>query len=393
MSEKKGVKESFLPFSRPTIGQAEIDEVVDSLRSGWITTGPKVARLEEEFSRWSGGQEAIAVNSATAGLHLALKTLDLKPGDEVITTSITWPSTVNNIEICGARPVFADVDRDTLQIDPSDIERKISRHTRAVMPVHFAGAPCDLDSIRDLCREHGLSLIEDAAHAIGTQYKGRLIGSDSEVAVFSFHPIKNITTGEGGMVLCNDAERAARMRRLRFHGISRDAWKRYSKGGVPQYEVFEPGFKYNMLDIQAAIGLHQFSRLDEFNNRRKELAVNYHRLLADIPEIMPLGSVPWQHRHAWHLYVVRLDVDALTIGRDDFLLALQQENIGTGLHFPAIHLQRYYRDKYGYAPGFLPNAEWNSERLFSLPLYPLLQEKDQAQVAKALKRVIARHKR
>ena len=333
MTDNIPVRSVFLPFSRPTIGQAEIDEVADSLRSGWLTTGPKVVRFENEFLQWIGNKEAIAVNSATAGLHLAVAILDLAPGDEVITTSITWPSTVNNIELCGARPVFADVDLETLQINPAGVERHLSSRTRAVIPVHFAGAPCDLDPIKEICRAKGLSLIEDAAHAVGTVYRGRLVGSDSEFAVFSFHPIKNMTTGEGGMILCNDQERAKRMRRLRFHGISRDAWKRYSKGGVPQYEVEEPGYKYNMLDLQAAIGIHQLARLQEFNQRRAELAENYHRLLAEIPEIRPLGQVPYPHHHAWHLYVVRLEIEALTIDRDQFLAALQDENIGTGLHF------------------------------------------------------------
>ncbi len=393
MSKNIRVRNTFLPFSRPTIGQAEIDEVVDSLHSGWLTTGPKVVRFEREFSRWSGGQEAIAVNSATAGLHVAVLTLDLAPGDEVITSPITWPSTVNNIEVCGARPVFADVDRETLEIDPAEVERHLSPRTRAIIPVHLAGAPCDLDPIREVCRARNLKLIEDAAHALGTWYKDRLIGSDSELAVFSFHPIKNITTGEGGMILCSDPERAKRMRRLCFHGISRDAWKRYSRGGVPQYEVREPGFKYNMLDLEAAIGLHQFEQLEKFNSRRAELARNYDHLLADIPEIRPLGIPSYPHRHAWHLYIVRLEIEALTIDRDRFLLALRDENIGTGLHFPAVHLQRFYREKYGYRPGMLPNAEWNSERLFSLPLYPLLEERDQEDVVEALRKTIKRYRR
>ncbi|NDY42940.1 aminotransferase class I/II-fold pyridoxal phosphate-dependent enzyme [Dissulfurirhabdus thermomarina] len=387
------VRETFLPFSRPTIGQAEIDEVVDSLRSGWITTGPKVAALEKAFSDWSGGREAVAVNSATAGLHILLCTLDLAPGDEVITTPITWPSTVNNIEILGARPVFADVDRETLQIDPAEVERRLSPRTRAVIPVHFAGAPADLDALRALCEPRGIPVLEDAAHAVGTRYKGRLVGAEGEAAVFSFHPIKNMTTGEGGMVLCADPERAARMRRLRFHGISRDAWRRYAKGGVPQYEVEEPGFKYNMLDIQAAIGLHQFARLEEFNRRRAELAARYHELLAGIPEVRPLGGVPYPHVHAWHLYVVRLELEALAVDRDRFIAELQAENIGIGLHFPAVHLQKYYRERYGFRPGDLPRAEWNGERLFSLPLYPLLEEADQADVAAALERLVRRFRR
>ncbi len=384
-----GKRRDFLPFCRPTIEQDEIDEVVDSLRSGWITTGPKTAQLEERFHGWSGGQEAIAVNSATSGLHLALLTLDLEPGDEVITTPITWPSTVNNIEICGARTVFADVERDTLQIVPEAVAAAVSDRTRAVIPVHFAGAPCDLEPLREICKRYGLSLIEDAAHAVGTEYRGRLVGSDSEVAVFSFHPIKNMTTGEGGMILCRDSTRAGRMRRLRFHGISRDAWKRYAKGGVPQYQVIEPGYKYNMLDLQAAIGLHQFEKLDAFNSRRRRLAENYFRLLEDIPEIMPLEPPAYDHLHAWHLFVVRVDTERLGISRDEFILRLQEENIGIGLHFPAVHLQKYYREKYGFRRGMFPMAEWNSDRLFSLPLYPLLTREDQEDVAAALKRVIS----
>jgi len=305
------VRRPFLPFCRPTIEEEEIGEVVDSLESGWITTGPKVARFEEAFREWSGGQEAIAVNSATAGLHLALATLDLNPGDEVITTPITWPSTANNIEITGAKTVFADVDKDTLQISPDEIARNITDRTRAVIPVHFAGAPCDLGPIRRICDSQDLELIEDAAHAAGTRYKGTLVGSDSKIAVFSIHPIKSMTTGEGGMILCNDRTRAERMRRLRFHGISRDVWRRYARGGTPQYEVIEPGYKYNMLDIQAAIGIHQFRKLERFNRRRRGLAENYLRLLEDIPELLPLSPPMYDHCHAWHLFVVRLDIDRL----------------------------------------------------------------------------------
>ena len=388
--DKSPARQEFLPFSRPTISDREIDEVVDSLKSGWLTTGPKVARFEQAFSEWSGGAEAISVNSATAGLHLVLACLDLKPGDEIITTPITWPSTVNNIELCGATPVFADVNRDTLQIDTDAVAEAITPRTKAIIPVHFAGAPCDLDSLHVLCHRHGIHLIEDAAHATGTAYRGKLIGADSEAAIFSFHPIKNITTGEGGMVLTNNSQWAARMRRLRFHGISRDAWKRYAKGGIPQYEVEEPGYKYNMLDIQAAIGIHQFDWLEKFNRIRRELARNYNSLLAYIPEIMPVSEVPWPHIHAWHLYIVRLDIDSLKVSRDEFIAAMQEENIGVGLHFPAVHLQKYYREKYGFSRGYLPNAEWNSDRLFSLPLYPMLTAMDQADVLNAIKKLIGR---
>jgi len=387
-------RDTFLPFSRPTIGQQEIDEVVDCLRTGWLTTGPKVIKLEELFVEYSGGkQEAIALNSATAGLHLALVTLDIKPGDEIITTPITWPSTVNVIEHCGAKPIFADVNKDTLQIDPYSIEERISSRTKAIIPVHFAGAPCDLDPIREIAKQHNISVIEDAAHAVGTRYKGQVIGSESEIAVFSFHPIKNMTTGEGGMILCNNHERAQRLKMLRFHGISRDAWKRYAKGGIPQYEVYEPGFKYNMLDIQAAIGIHQFQKLSYFNHRRYTLAMNYLHLLRNVHEIMPLAEMPYEHTHVWHLFVVRLDIDSLTVSRDEFIMALQELNIGIGLHFPAIHLQHYYKNKYGFKTGDLPNAEWNSQRLFSLPLYPALSEADQEYVVDALKYLIERLKK
>ena len=384
------VRSEFLPFSRPTISDREIDEVVDSLRSGWITTGPKVARFEEALSDWAGGAEAITVNSATAGLHLALECLDLRPGDEIITTPITWPSTVNNIVHAGAVPVFADVEKDTLQIDAEQVSRKITSRTRAIIPVHFAGAPADLDPLEALCKNHDIHLIEDAAHAAGASYKGRLVGSGSEAAVFSFHPIKNITTGEGGVILTRNVEWAKRMRRLRFHGISRDAWKRYAQGGIPQYEVEEPGYKYNMLDIQAAIGIHQLARLDRFNRIRRELAENYNRLLEGLPEIIPLSPPAWPHEHAWHLYIVRLDIDSLQVNRDTFIAALQAENIGVGLHFPAVHTQKFYRDKYGFDLGMLPAAEWNSDRLFSLPLYPLLTHSDQADVVAALEKLLVR---
>ncbi len=393
MSVSRPVRDTFLPFSRPTIGGEEIEEVCDSLRSGWLTSGPKVLKFENMFKDWSGNKHAVAVNSATAGLHVALSTLDLMPGDEVITTPITWPSTVNNIVICGGIPVFADVDRDTMQINPEQVEKKISRRTRAIIPVHFAGAPCDLKPLREMCDYYGIKLIQDAAHALGTRYRGELIGSHGDLAVFSFHPIKNITTGEGGMILCADDEEAERMRRLRFHGISRDAWKRYSKGGPPQYEVEEPGFKYNMLDIQAAIGIHQFKKLKEFNNARKHLAENYRSLLAEVPEVLPLADVPYPHEHAWHLFVVRLKIEALRVDRDRFLVELQKENIGVGLHFPAVHLQKFYRKKYGYGKGDYPEAEWNSERIFSLPLYPLLTEQDQGDVVMALTKLIKRFKR
>jgi len=386
-------RDAFLPFSRPTIEDDEVAEVVDSLRTGWITTGPKVARFEELFRQRLGMAHAIAVNSATAGLHLAVAALDLRPGDEVIVPPITWAATANVVELCGGRTTFADVDPDTLCLDPEDAARRITARTRAVIPVHYAGQPADLAPLRRLAETHGLALIEDAAHALGTAYRGAEIGASGNPVVFSFHPIKNITTGEGGMILCRDEALADRLRRLRFHGVSKDAWKRYHRGGVPQYDVIEPGYKYNMLDLQAAIGLRQMPKLERFNARRRQLAERYTRLLADLPEIAPLGIVRYPAVHAWHLYVVRLDLSALDIDRNEFMLALQEENIGTGLHFPALHLSQYYRGKYGHTPGQLPHAESAGERILSLPLYPLLSEDDQDDVVEALKRVVAAHRR
>jgi UDP-4-amino-4-deoxy-L-arabinose-oxoglutarate aminotransferase len=383
----------FLPFSRPTIGSEEEAEVLATLRSGWITSGPRVQRFEALFRERLGVEQAVAVNSATAGLHLAVAALDLGPEDEVIVPSITWASTANVVELCGARVVFADVDPGTLCIDPEDVRRRIGPRTRAIVPVHFAGQPADLSRLRELAREAGAVLIEDAAHALGTRYGEEEIGSQAEVAVFSFHPIKNITTGEGGMVVCRDEELARRMRVLRFHGVSKDAWSRYHHGGAPRYEVVEPGWKYNMLDLQAALGLVQMRRLDDFNARRAELAETYHSLLAGLPQIRPLERVAYPATHAWHLFVVRLDLESSALSRDELLGALEQENIGTGLHFPALHLQAYYREKYRYREGSLPASEAASESIFSLPLYPLLEESDQQDVVDALGRVLETRQR
>lgn len=387
-------REDFLPFSRPTLGEEEIAEVVDSLRSGWITTGPKVARFETQFADRLGG-EAVAVSSATAGLHVVLHALGVGPGDEVVVPAITWASTANVVELLGARAVFADLDPETLQIDPADVARRMSERTKAVVPVHYAGAPADLDGLRRAAGE--VPVIEDAAHALGTVYRGREVGSGSLAAVFSFHPIKNVTTGEGGMVVTRDPALAERLRLLRFHGVSKDAWRRYHRGGAAGYEVVEPGYKYNMTDLQAAIGIHQMPRLDGFNDTRRRLAERYDRLLAadaaTRATVRPIGRPAYPHVHAWHLYVVRLDLDVLDVGREELLAELGEENVGTGLHFPALHLAEHYRRKYGYAAGDLPHAEAAGESIFSLPLYPTLGEADQDDVVAALARVTARHRR
>src|SRR5271169_3988556 len=284
-----GVRIMKIPFSRPSIGEEEIAEVVDCLRSGWITTGSRTTRFEEDFAAVVHAPHALAVTSATAGLHLAMLALDLQPGDEVITTPLTWPATVNTIVLCGATPVLVDIEPDTLNLDVGLVESRLSPRTRAIVPVHFAGQPCDLDPLGALARAHNLRLVEDAAHALGAEYRGRPIGAIGDLTVFSFHPIKNITTGEGGMITTADEELARRVRLLRFHGVERDAWKAYGQAQLPLYDVTVPGLKYNLTDIQSAIGIHQLRKLTALNAERERLARRYDEALAGVPELRPLG--------------------------------------------------------------------------------------------------------
>jgi len=393
------VEPGFIPFCRPTIEDDEIASVVESLRSGWITTGPKVLEFERLFRERFAAPHAIALNSATAGLHVVAAALDIGPGDEVITTSLTWPATANVVELLGARVRFADVLPGTLLIDPADVRRRITSRTKAVIPVHYAGQPADLDALRAAidagagAASSSITIVEDAAHAIGTSYKGRPTGTEANPTVFSFHPIKNITTGEGGVVLTRDDRLAERMRMLRFHGVSKDAWSRYGRGVSPRYEVIEPGWKYNMLDLQAAIGIEQMKKLDRFNARRAELAALYLERLADVEEVRPLARAPYEHVHAWHLFIVQLDLARLSIGRDEFILALGKEGIGAGLHFTPVHLHRHYATKYGHAAGDLPVTEAAGEAIVSLPLYPLLTEEQALRVVESVKRVVARSRR
>jgi dTDP-4-amino-4,6-dideoxygalactose transaminase len=391
IAERK--RAAFLPFSRPTIEDDEVAEVVDSLRSGWITTGPKVERFEAAIKERVGAPHAIAVASATAGMHILLAALGIGAGDEVIVPSITWCSTANVVELVGASAILADVDPDTLNMGVEDARRRITPRTKAIIVVHYAGQPVDLDGFRALAKETGLLLIEDAAHALGTAYKGAEVGATGDYVVFSFHAIKNVTTGEGGMIVVKDDALADRLRLLRFHGVSKDAWKRYHKGGTAQYEVLFPGFKYNIMDLQAALGLRQLAKLDRFNERRRALAARYDAALATVPCVRPLGRVPWDHVHAAHLFIARLETAELTLDRNEVMAALQQENIGTGLHFPALHVQPYYREKYGLRPEDLPHAAAAGASILSLPLYPLMSEDDVDDVVAALRRVITAHRR
>jgi UDP-4-amino-4-deoxy-L-arabinose-oxoglutarate aminotransferase len=381
------MRNDFLPFSRPSITHDDIAAVGEVLRSGWITTGPKAAQFEEAFCRYVGCSNAVALMSATAGMHVALKALDIGPGDEVVTPSMTWVSTVNLIVLAGATPVFADVDRDTLMVSADSIRPCLTERTRLIVPVHFAGAPVDIEPIRELAASKGIAVIEDAAHAVGTECRGRRIGGQG-TSIFSFHPIKNITTGEGGMFCSDDPELAERVRRLKFHGLGVDAYDRRMQGRSPQAEVVEPGYKYNMTDISAALGLGQLDRLDEMNTKRTQLAMEYRRRLAQVDEVLPLSDPPYPIKHAWSLFVIRLDTDKTGLTRDEFMQRLKQRNIGTGLHFRAVHLQKYYREVMGMRLGLLPNTEWNSDRICSLPLFPDMTERDVADVVTAIKDVL-----
>lgn len=383
------MRATFLPFSKPSIDDRDIKAVIEVMRSGWITTGQNAAKFEEEFSRYVGASSSVALASATGGMHLALKALDIGEGDEVITPALTWVSTVNLIVLSGAKPVFIDVDHDTLMAVPELVEEAITERTKLIIPVHFAGAPFDLDKFRQIAEKYRVALIEDAAHAVGAEYKGQKIGS-SGTAIFSFHPIKDMTTGEGGMFCADNGVLAERIKRLKFHGLGVDAFDRKTQGRSAQAEVVEPGFKYNLTDMAAALGRQQLGRLEEFIQKRTEIAMLYRRKLQGIDEIIPLGIPPWPMRHAWHLFIVRLDTDHTRIGRDDFMESLKRLNIGTGLHFRAVHLQKFYREHMRFERGLLPDTEWNSDRICSLPLFPDMRAEDVDDVVAAIKEVLAR---
>lgn len=377
----------FLPFSRPSIADADVDAVVEVLRSGWLTTGAKCAELEARFAEMAWAPYAVAVTSATAAMHLALHALRIGPGDEVVTPSMTWVSTVNLIVLSGARPVFVDVDADTLMTSAARVQEAITNRTKLIVPVHFAGAALDLEPLRALAAARGIALIEDAAHAAGTKYKGMPVGSGG-TAIFSLHPIKNLTSGEGGVLCTDDAELAERVRRLRFHGLQSDAFDRESQGRAPQAQVVEPGFKYNLPDLNAALGLSQLKHLDAMNAKRAALAALYDELLADVDGVLPLTRPPYPIEHAWHLYVVRIDERKTGIDRDEFMARLKALDIGSGIHFRAVHEHKYYRASGARTPP-LPNTEWNSARLCSLPLFPDMHGDDVLRVVNAIRQILS----
>ncbi|MGE9553699.1 UDP-4-amino-4-deoxy-L-arabinose aminotransferase [Erwinia amylovora] len=373
----------FLPFSRPAMGEAELAAVGEVLNSGWITTGPKNQQLEKAFCELTGNQHAIAVSSATAGMHVTLMALDIGAGDEVITPSLTWVSTLNMIALLGAEPVMIDVDRDTLMITPELIEAAITPRTKAIIPVHYAGAPADIDAIHAIGKRHGIAVIDDAAHAAGTYYKDRHVGA-SGTAIFSFHAIKNMTCAEGGLVVTDDELLANRIRSLKFHGLGVDAFDRQTHGRAPQAEVISPGYKYNLADINAAIALVQLGKLSQLNARREEIARRYLRELADTP-FLPLAQPSWPHQHAWHLFIIRIDQARCGLTRDELMQALKDRNIGTGLHFRAAHTQKYYRERFPQLS--LPETEWNSDRICSIPLFPTMTDDDVSRVIAALREI------
>ena len=382
------ISASPLPLSRPSLDEADIQAVLDVLRSGWITTGARVVALEAAFVYATRCTEAVAVSSATAAMHLAMHSLRLEPGDEVITPSMTWVSTANSIALCGATPVFADVNRDTLMSDPAHFEPLINARTKAIVPVHFAGATVDSCGFRALACKHGITSIEDGAHALGAYDRGYPVGSCG-TTLFSLHAIKNVTTAEGGVLCTDDPLLAERIRRLRFHGLDLNAFDRDMGGRAPAAGVVEPGFKYNLPDLNATLALGQMDRLAQTTARRAELAAQYASALADVDEIRLLSIPARTTTHAWHLMVVRLDTQRARMSRKCFMQLLQAQGIGTGVHFRAVHQQPFYKARFTVPDERLPDTSWNSDRVLSLPLFPGMCDDDVERVVGAVKSVLA----
>lgn len=378
------IRRDFLPLSRPSIGEKEIEEVVSCLKSGWITTGPLCKAFEEKFCELTGASHALSVSSGTAGMHLMLLGLGIKRGDEVITPSMTFASTLNMITFCGAKPIFVDIHYDTLNINADLIKEKITEKTKVIIPVHFAGAPVDMDKILSIAKKCDLFVIEDAAHGLGAHYKGVHVGGFGQSAIFSFHPLKNITTGEGGMITHDDDHLENRLRLLRFHGIERDAWKRYGKGGNPGYDIKTPGFKYNLTDIQAALGLAQVARLKELNSRRRRLVDLYKKGLEGVEGLELPGVPAYPHNHAWHLLVIKVT----SMDRERFMQRLSEYQIGYGIHFPAGHRLSYIQERYKIKKGELKETERASTRLVSIPLFPDMKQEDVSYVCEAVREIL-----
>ena len=383
---------NFIPFALPDIGDEEIAEVLDSLKSGWLTTGPKTKQFESEFSRFIGDKvEAIAVSSATAGLHLALEAVGgIGPGDEVITTTYTFTATAEIIRYLGADPVFVDIDPETFNIDPHKIEQAITKRTKAIIPVHFAGLACDMNSILQIAKQYKLKVIEDAAHALPTVYRGQLVGSmESDAAVFSFYATKTLTTGEGGMIVTANPAIAERCRTMRLHGISRDVFNRYTSTKPSwHYEVIAPGYKYNLTDIAASIGIQQLKKIWLFQKKRQKMAERYSDAFKNLPLVLPTQAGEGDG-HAWHLYVIRLQPD-VTISREDFIQQMAERGIGCSVHFIPLHLHPYWRDAYQLKPNDFPYSLANYQQAISLPIYTKMTESDQEKVIQAVNEVLTK---
>jgi len=380
-------RDRFLVFGAPAIEEAEIKEVVASLESGWLGTGPKVAQFEKDFGEYKGVAHAVAVNSCTAALHLSILAAGLKPGDEVITTPMTFCATVNAIIHAGAIPILADIDPKTMNIDPAQVAGKITSKTKAILPVHFGGRPCNMDALGEIVQEYNLTLIEDCAHAIETEYKGQKAGTFGDFGCFSFYVTKNIVTGEGGMVLCRREEDAARIKMLALHGMSKDAWKRFGDEGYKHYYVLECGFKYNMMDLQGAIGIHQLQRVELYWRRRQEIWQRYNEAFAGLPIGLPAEPEP-DTRHAYHLYTILIGETKVAISRDEFLGAMTANNIGVGVHYLSIPEHPYYQQAFGWKPEDYPEAMRIGRQTVSLPLSAKLTNEDVADVIEAVYKVL-----
>lgn len=384
---------SFLPFALPLLGQEELDEVAETLRSGWLTTGPKTAQFEKDFSEFIGVDHALAVNSATSGLHLALESIGVGKGDKVITTPYTFTATAEVIRYLGADPVFADIDPNTFNIDPKKIREIASKHDniKAIIPVHFSGQSCEMNAIKDIADEFNWKIIEDAAHALPTTWQGKMIGTLSDITVYSFYVTKTIATGEGGMVVSNNEDYIKRMKVMRLHGISRDVFDRYTSDKPSWfYEIIEPGYKYNMTDISASLGIHQLKRAQAFQERREWMAMQYNHSFEDLPLRVPFVAYP-EDTHAWHLYVIQLELESLIIDRNRFIELMAEEGIGTSVHFIPLHIHPYWRDRYNYAPDDYPIALDVFNRAVSLPIYPKMTDEDVVRVINAVRKILLAH--
>jgi dTDP-4-amino-4,6-dideoxygalactose transaminase len=380
-------QEEFIVFGSPLIEMEEIQEVVASMTSSWLGTGPKVAKFEQDFQNYKNANYTVAVNSCTAAIHLSILASDLKPGDEVITTPLTFCATINAILHAGATPVLADIDPVTMNISPEQIESKITDKTKVILPVHFAGRPCDMDAICSLVKDRDLKLIEDCAHAIETEYKGRKVGTFGDFGSFSFYVTKNITTGEGGMILAREQSAAARIKTLALHGMSKDAWKRFSDDGYKHYYVEECGYKYNMMDLQAAIGIHQLAKVEQYWLRREAIWQRYLEAFQDLPINLP-AEPEANTRHGYHLFTILVDEAKTGISRDNFLNAMTAENIGVGVHYLSIPEHPYYQKTFGWKPEDYPNAMRIGRQTVSLPLSPKLTDRDVEDVILAVKKVV-----